>query len=399
VKIRDLLVAGSLVGVAAVSARTAHAQTQPSLADRARAREAFQAGVAAYRTGDYTAALDSFQAAYNAAPHPSVRINIANCFMQLHRPVDAMAMFEMFLAESTSIPLAQRREVERQVAQLRTQLGEVTVSVEPAAALNPTATIDGAVVSTVRSVRVGVGHHTLEVRADGFEPHRREIDVTAGAPATLRVSLRARAAGVATNAVATVGAATNSTSAATANTTPIASGGSATTSTAAAEPHPPPAAASAVVTPPATSTAQPSATGDASALATAAPHTGSDTGTARGLPPALFIAAASFTGAAAIAWGIFGAVTLGANGTFEDAVRQGQAATNPADRDFQAMRGMDAYNTVHTFRVLSDISMGLTIAGAVTSVVLVTQTNFRPRAAVSASALPGGGALSVTGRF
>jgi tetratricopeptide (TPR) repeat protein len=62
--------------------------------DTARARTEFQRGVELFQGSDYQRALDAFQEAYRLAPHASVRLNIANCYEQLGRPVEALFHFE-----------------------------------------------------------------------------------------------------------------------------------------------------------------------------------------------------------------------------------------------------------------------------------------------------------------
>lgn len=98
-------------------------------ASRAEARAAFNAGVRQYAEGDYVAALESFQRAYELRPHPSVHANIANCFDRLgHRDL-AVREFEAFFAESgANVSPEQRAEVESALARLRAEVPSPVVA-------------------------------------------------------------------------------------------------------------------------------------------------------------------------------------------------------------------------------------------------------------------------------
>src|SRR6478609_6664356 len=74
------IVASSLCVPFVAQSPAAFAQHAPDGATRARARQNFQTGVAAYQRGDFSVALEAFLTAYRLAPHPTVRVNIANCY-------------------------------------------------------------------------------------------------------------------------------------------------------------------------------------------------------------------------------------------------------------------------------------------------------------------------------
>ena len=153
----------------------AAAQTPPSAAARQEAGRHFRAGVQSYERGDYAAALAEFQRAYRIAPHHSVRVNIANCFLHLGRPIDALNHFESFIAEATSaggIPPQQRREVESQISELRGQIAEVSVRIDPSSVRDPIITVDGQTANASGVVRMMSGRHVIEVTADGFASGR-----------------------------------------------------------------------------------------------------------------------------------------------------------------------------------------------------------------------------------
>lgn len=177
------LVASTLVLVA-VSAR---AQSDE---ERATARQAFERGVNAYGEERWEEALGAFQEAYRIAPHPSVRVNMANCYMHLARPVEALDHFERFLVEMADDgDPAQKREVRRQIAELRSQIGETFLRVQPQGA---TVTIDGH--TTLRApildaVKLAAGTHHVEVARDGYVTTAQDFEVEGGERHELRIEL------------------------------------------------------------------------------------------------------------------------------------------------------------------------------------------------------------------
>ena len=161
------------------------AQTE---AERAQARAAFQRGVEAYAAERFQEALGAFQEAYRIAPHPSVRVNMANCYERLDRPLEALDHFERFLAEADNASPEQQREVRTAVRRLRQQVGEVFVRVQP----------DGATVrvgTTVRTapilepIELARGAHRVEVSLAGYRSETREVQVRGGDRVELTVTM------------------------------------------------------------------------------------------------------------------------------------------------------------------------------------------------------------------
>jgi hypothetical protein len=158
-------------------------------AARERARGEFSRGVQRYEAGDYEAALEAFQEAYRLAPHPSVRVNMANAYEQLDRPLEAIFHFERFLAEAEQVRPEQRREVETALARLRGRVAEVTIQVEPAGATVLIDENDSRSAPLTEPVRMVPGNHTIEVSADGYATMRRDISVEAGDTPTVSITL------------------------------------------------------------------------------------------------------------------------------------------------------------------------------------------------------------------
>lgn len=322
----------------------------PSVADRAEARRHFQLGVAAYTRSQWAQALEEFQSAYRLAPHPSVRVNMANCFAHLDRPTDALFHFEQFLAESPSAPDAQVTEVETQINQLRTRVGEFQIVVTPADAMGLAVTLDGQAVSLGRPAHVAPGHHVVEAIAEGYTTLHREVDASAGQAQVLTLNLERVA------------------------------------------PPTPPPTPTPVVTPPAT----PAVVAAPEPPATPPVAAPSDT-TRRGPPRAVFYAVAGVTGVAAIGWITAGALALSADSDFNATVNQIQAGSG--DVTALQARGRDEAARASQLATWSDVAMGVTLVGAAATVVLFLKTDFRSPVTVGASASAGHGLLTVGGRF
>lgn len=399
----SILALSASVAIAAPS--TSFAQGQPTAAARQEAGRHFRTGVDSFQRGDYASALAEFQSAYRIAPHHSVRVNIANCFMRLGRPIDALNHFESFIAEATTaggIPPQQRREVEAQITELRGQVAEVQVRIDPASVRDPIITVDGTTANTSGVLRMMPGRHQIEVSADGFATARQDFTASAGQRADVSISMRPPTAATTTVATTATTATTASTTTATAATT--------TTSANTVSANSQPATGATTGSEPTTTTSTgPNTTGDTGSGAAASGSVSVGAGndviapprdTRRGLPVVAFIGAAAGTGAFAIAWGVTGGLALGANGEFNTIARRIETgAAQPDD----VTRGEQAARNARTLALVSDVMMGVTIAGAVATTVIAFNTRWRSAEPASTSvalvpmALPGGGGLAIGG--
>lgn len=173
-----------LVGAGALGAAPAAAQD-----GRARARTQFNQGVADYDAGRYREALAAFEAAYRAAPHPAVRVNMANCFEQLGQYVEALFNYRRFLEESgANVTPEQREEVETAIARIAPKVGTLIIKVEPRTA---TLTIDGKEARRTPdgALQLVAGMHYIGASAPGFQPMERSVDVKGGGDTALQLTL------------------------------------------------------------------------------------------------------------------------------------------------------------------------------------------------------------------
>lgn len=339
------------LGLAAPSLAPSRAAAQD--ADRERARTEFQRGVDAYGRGEYQAALDAFQEAYRLAPHPMVRVNIANAYEQLDRPLEALFHFERFLAESTSATREQRREVDTAIRRLRQRVGELDLHVFPDGAL---VTIDGAEqrrAPVTEPVRVVAGEHTIDVQLEGYRPERRTVQVAGGA--TERVDVRlARGEAVAS------ATGTGAGQPATTTTSEPASG-----EPAASEP------AGAQSTESTVATAEPSGEPVDEGETTAEPAQPSGEGFRITLPVWI---AGGVTVAAGIGAGVTGGLALAANSDYEGHLADFEdASLPPAAREQARIDGRAAADSASTLAVVTDVLLITTIIGAgATAFLLIT---------------------------
>jgi len=155
---------------------------------RTRAKALFETGVAAYEAGRYEDALASFQEAFRVRPHPLVRVNIANCYDKLGKPLEALFHFEQFNAADVGSP-EQRKEVSAAVERLRKQVGQVVVRVSPDGAM---VTIDDGEqrrTPIVDALSLTAGTHEIEVKLDGYQTVRRSLQVQGGTTTELNLVL------------------------------------------------------------------------------------------------------------------------------------------------------------------------------------------------------------------
>lgn len=116
----------------------------------------------------------------------------------------------------------------------------------------------------------------------------------------------------------------------------------------------------------------------------------------RGLPPGAFFASLGATVAVAGVWAAAGVNALEARAAYDNAQRSWLAQRPP---EALAAR-TEALARMDRMALLADVAMGVGLAGVALTVVLATQTNFRPpRVELDASAAQGGVTLGLRGRF
>jgi len=184
-QVRPLVLA---VVVAALFGPLARAQGQGDGA-RARARALLQQGGQLYEGGDYTGALEKFQAAYEIVPSPKLFFNMGQAYRGLARPVEGIEAFERFLAEAKDASPSLQAEARELIAALSRQVGELRIS----------ASVDGAAISVDgreagtsprdRPVRLAAGPHQVVLEKAGWRTFAQRVQIAAGATVTVNAVL------------------------------------------------------------------------------------------------------------------------------------------------------------------------------------------------------------------
>lgn len=102
-------------------------------ADKRAAAAHFQRGRALFESGSYAAALDEFNAGYQAFPLPGFLVNIGQCQRKLDRLDDAAASFQKFL-DSGSGDAKLRGEVQDALDEVASERSRRQAAAEAAAA-------------------------------------------------------------------------------------------------------------------------------------------------------------------------------------------------------------------------------------------------------------------------
>lgn len=171
----------------AVVAFSTVASAQEQEADKVRAKQMFEQGVSQYESARFAEALESFQEAYRLKPHPLVRVNIANCYDKLGRPVEAVFNFELFL-ESGAGSAAQKSEIKEALKTLKKRIGKLVLLVSPDGARVKIDDADERVAPINEPIALEAGKHKVVAELDGYETAAREVEVKG--EATTEVSLR-----------------------------------------------------------------------------------------------------------------------------------------------------------------------------------------------------------------
>ena len=165
-------------------------QPAPTPEDDA-AKRHFEQAVALFNEGNYSAALVEFEQAYKLRPSAFVLYNIGLTQKALFRYTDAIESLQRFLDESQNLAPEKRAEATQIITEMKALLADVTLEITPAEA---TVTVDGRVVGKAplaKPVAIAAGAHKLEVTAEGYEPQKRDLMVTAGVPIKVTLALKA----------------------------------------------------------------------------------------------------------------------------------------------------------------------------------------------------------------
>ncbi len=154
-------------------------------AQLAEARERFMQGLELARNNNCEGAIPEFEASYAITPRPNTLYNIARCQEQLNRYDLAIRYYEQYLASAPADD-EDRPTVEATMRALQNLLGVIVVRSNVAAEV----WVGGRVVGAAPGeVPIPGGRHRVEVRADGYIPIVREVEVTARSRVEVEVEL------------------------------------------------------------------------------------------------------------------------------------------------------------------------------------------------------------------
>jgi hypothetical protein len=156
-------------------------QPAPTPQQLAEADARYERGVKLFRAGDHKGALAEFEAAYAITSAYEVLFNIAVAQKKLFRWGDAVRTFERYLRDGGgAIAPAERTAVEKELAEIRKTVAEVTVSVTGAPArIEVDGRVEG-VTPLPGPVLLGPGEHTIRAIRDGELPDERKVLVISG---------------------------------------------------------------------------------------------------------------------------------------------------------------------------------------------------------------------------
>lgn len=154
------------------------------------AKRHFEQGVALFNDGNFSAALSEFEQVYRLHPVAGVLYNIGVTQKALFRYPEAIDSLQRFLLESKSATPEQRAECEQLIRGMKALLADVTLTVVPD---NATISVDGRPMGTsplTKPLQIAAGTHKIEVTADGYEPQKQDVMVTAEVPLTRTFTLK-----------------------------------------------------------------------------------------------------------------------------------------------------------------------------------------------------------------
>ncbi len=156
----------------------------------AAARAHFERGYAFAQSGDFEQAISEFELAYATSPHFSVLFNLGQAYGASGRVVDAGRTLRSYLElGGDAIDAEQRRRTDELIAYYARRIGRIACSGLPKGAI---VSLDGEELGTAplaAPLEAGAGRHAISIRAPGYEPLVRTVEVKSGETTELRLAL------------------------------------------------------------------------------------------------------------------------------------------------------------------------------------------------------------------
>jgi hypothetical protein len=166
------------------------ADHEPSDEDRAAAREAFKAGVAAARKGRWEDAREAFEQAHARVPQPAILLNLAGAQQQTGQLLEAAESYRTFLEQATEGPAAKHRDAAtKALSELEERIPQVTVHARGIGPNDELYVGDRVVpmVDLPGPFPVNPGEHAIKVRRGSKVVARAGFTVEQGERATVEV--------------------------------------------------------------------------------------------------------------------------------------------------------------------------------------------------------------------
>jgi hypothetical protein len=162
---------------------------------KAEAGKSYQRGAQAFAAGELDKALEEFQRSLDVVQSPNSRLMLARTLAKLGRAAEAYAQLEQTVTDAEAAAKVDKKyastvdAARAELSELTSQVGLITVQVSGASA-GDSLSVGGREIEQAswdRAVAVAPGKVTVVLRTTGGET-TREVDVAAGASATVEVS-------------------------------------------------------------------------------------------------------------------------------------------------------------------------------------------------------------------
>lgn len=157
----------------------------------AEAQRLFQQGLRLFEVEDWEAAIERFDESLRLLPTAVARFNRAVCLERLGRTIEAVAALREYLERhATEVSEDRHAAVEEEIDRLEGLLARIVVRVDRPESAE--VVLDGDIVvrtPLATPLVVNAGSHTVEIRAAGFDPLRRELSLAPGGETEIVVEL------------------------------------------------------------------------------------------------------------------------------------------------------------------------------------------------------------------
>lgn len=166
------------------------AQAKPAWQVKKEAKNAYVKGKALMKKGDYAAAVEQFEEADSLVPGAAPKYQIAVCYDKLGDAAKAVKAYRNFISSNPGEKYADRVVAAgKRISELERQLvGKVSIKVNPPGLAGVAVTVDGNPAQGTE-LELEPGEHTVIVTAEGYETVTQTINVEAGEPLDVPVSL------------------------------------------------------------------------------------------------------------------------------------------------------------------------------------------------------------------